>query len=68
MVCDLPRTQIFDYYEADEGEIMEFRLIYQGPLPVEKCKDDGTSARARDKHWLRKQFHPQLKGAMESAS
>jgi hypothetical protein len=45
---------------------MEFRLIYQGPLPSEKCEDKfavgaGGSARAPDKHRIRKVFHLQLR-------
>ena len=45
---------------------MEFRLIYQGPLPSEKCEDkwavgSGGSGRAKDKHRLRKHFHLQLR-------
>ena len=61
MVCNLPCTQVFNLYKADEGRTMEFRLVYEGPLPVERCKDDGTSARAKDKHRLRKGFHRQLR-------
>ena len=34
---------------------MEFRLIYRGPLP------SGNSAKPKDKHRLRKLFHPQLR-------
>lgn len=34
---------------------MQFRLIYRGPLP------SGTSPRPREKHQLRKIFHPQLR-------
>jgi len=38
---------------------MEFRLIYQGPLPAEReRKPPGT---AKDKHQLRKYFHRQLR-------
>src|SRR5437762_2095011 len=63
---ELPYTKTFNYYQPEEpddsgGQRMEFRLIYQGALPVEKCKDDGTSARAKDKHRLRKHFHLQLR-------
>ena len=39
MVRDLPRIQVFKYCEAEEEKQMEFRLIYQGPLPSEKCED-----------------------------
>lgn len=56
---------MFNYYDPDVpdssgGSRVEFRLLNEGALPVEKCKDDGTSARAKDKHKLRKYFHPQL--------
>jgi hypothetical protein len=45
---------------------LEFRLIYQGSLPSEKCEDklvvgSGGYGRAKDKHRLRKHFHLQLK-------
>lgn len=44
---------------------MEFRLIYQGPLPAEKCQPrgphGGTEGRAKEKHQLRKHFHLQLR-------
>jgi hypothetical protein len=42
---------------------MEFRLIYQGPLPAEKCEDKlaGKPGRAKEKHRLRKHFHLQLR-------
>jgi hypothetical protein len=48
------------------GDKMEFRLIYDGPLPAEKCRDRGEAGggavgRAKDKHHLRKSFHPQLR-------
>jgi len=39
---------------------MEFRLLYDGPLRAERC-ESGASARAKDKHLLRKHFHLQLK-------
>lgn len=62
----LPAISVFSYYRPEDpdftgGQRMEFHLLYQGALPVEKCKDDGTSARAKDKHFLRKHFHPQLR-------
>ena len=62
----LPRTQVFKYYEPEESEWkMEFRLVYKGRLPAEKCEDRSITGtpigRAKDKHWLRKQFHPQLR-------
>jgi hypothetical protein len=66
MVCDLPRTEIFTFFEAEEGEKMEFRLVYQGPLPPEKCEPKDAvlgagKSRAKDKHRLRKHFHLQMR-------
>ncbi|MEO8052306.1 MAG: hypothetical protein ABI833_18000 [Acidobacteriota bacterium] len=41
---------------------MEFRLIYQGALPAEQRGiNSGPEGRAKDKHRLRKLFHPQLR-------
>ncbi|MBN1567955.1 MAG: hypothetical protein JXA73_08905 [Acidobacteria bacterium] len=40
---------------------MEFRLLYEGPLRAERQNYGGLTGRARDKHELRKCFHPQLK-------
>jgi len=40
---------------------MEFRLIYEGPLPAEKCEETGKRGRAREKQELRKHFHKQLR-------
>src|ERR1700677_766959 len=63
----LPHTQIFNYYKPDGGPRMEFRLIYRGQLPPEKCKDtagvlgSGAVGRATEKHRLRKEFHRQLR-------
>jgi hypothetical protein len=67
----MPRTDIFSFYKPEDfdasgGETMEFRLIYQGPLPSEKCEDklvvgSGGYGRAKDKHRLRKHFHLQLR-------
>lgn len=64
----LPRTGVFNYYRADEGEVMEFRLIYQGELRSERCRTaaeilsgSDPSRRAEDKHRLRKHFHHQLR-------
>ncbi|HEY6189592.1 MAG TPA: hypothetical protein VIW80_18205 [Pyrinomonadaceae bacterium] len=45
-------------YDFDEGmvELMEFRLVYEGPLP-----SGGNSSRhVKYKHLIRKQLHPQL--------
>jgi len=38
----------------EESNLMEFRLLYDGELA-------GNSAKARDKHAIRKQLHPQLR-------
>jgi hypothetical protein len=43
----------------DQDTPVEFRLIYQGPLPAEKS--DGREGRAPHKHRLRKHFHRQLR-------
>ncbi|MGA2878035.1 MAG: hypothetical protein ABSG13_03715 [Bryobacteraceae bacterium] len=70
MRYDLPVSTVFNYYQPEDpdasgGQIMEFRLIYQGPLPAEKCEDrgsqGGTVGRAKEKHQLRKHFHLQLR-------
>src|ERR1700687_3316817 len=68
---DLPSIQVFNYYEPEDpdgsgGRRVEFRLIYQGSLPSEKCEDklvvgSGGYGRAKDKHRLRKHFHLQLR-------
>lgn len=58
---ELPKTQNFDLYEPGEGSRMEFRLIYNGPLPPEKWSYKQEYARAIDKHKLRKHFHLQLR-------
>jgi hypothetical protein len=65
MVCDLPRTQVFDYYGAEKGDTVEFRLIYQGPLPAEGVDVPGKKGRAEDKQILRKCFHKQLRELWE---
>lgn len=48
----------------DEDGLMEFRLIYQGSLPT----SSGTNGRPKEKHWIRKYFHPQLKRLWEQNS
>lgn len=61
----LPATRVFNFYEQDEGEAMEFRLVYGGPLPPERWNDaprnERPVGRAKDKHRLRKHFHHQLR-------
>ncbi len=63
---DLPRTDIFNFHKSEEllDDPMEFRLIYKGPLPPERWEDERAgrpAGRAKDKHDLRKYFHPQLR-------
>lgn len=55
----LPRTQTFDYYDPpdENGEFVEFRLIYKGQLPAE----GSSGARTKEKQLLRKEFHKQLR-------
>jgi len=57
----LPRTDTFNYYKAEDGVTVEFRLIYKGPLPADRNDRTGQSVRAEDKHRLRKHFHLQLR-------
>lgn len=54
-------SQIYNFQEADEGEEMEFHLLYQGPLRAESRSSSGPHGRATDKQCLRKHFHPQLR-------
>jgi hypothetical protein len=54
-------TQIihcFDWPEEENQNIVEFRLVYSGELL--------SDAPARDKHSLRRQFHPQLRNLWKS--
>jgi hypothetical protein len=45
-----------------DGEYVQFRLTYYGPLPADTLRGGGVRrARATDKHAIRKQLHPQLK-------
>jgi hypothetical protein len=54
----LPRTDSYDFYGGEvNSNLMEFRLIYKGPLPAEGA----GGSRAREKHTLRKHFHKQLR-------
>lgn len=54
----LPRTDSYYFYEPEgDGDKMEFRLIYKGPLPSQGSGGN----RAREKHSIRKQFHLQLR-------
>jgi len=58
-------TQVFNFHEADEGEQMEFHLLYQGKLRSEGGSNLGPQGRAKDKHFLRKYFHLQLRKLWE---
>ncbi len=63
--CAIPANPesaiIYSTGEPLEGERVEFRLIYEGPLPPEKWSYEKKYARATDKHRLRKHFHVQLR-------
>ncbi len=52
---DLPRTDLFRYFDPGqpEGEQMQFRLIYDGPLH----SAGNRSHRTKEKHIIRRQFH-----------
>lgn len=54
---DLPRVQKFEFDDPAEGQVLEFRLTYKGPLPA----DQGTGNKAKYKHLIRKHFHKQLR-------
>src|SRR5712672_2607108 len=51
-------TQTVVYDEFPKGPIMEFRLVYEGPL---RASTPGNN-RAKEKHHIRRQFHKQLVG------
>jgi hypothetical protein len=55
----LPETRrmIFQSPSEIEGVVMDFRLVYRGPLPAQGKGD----SRARDKQAIRKALHPQLR-------
>jgi len=50
-----------DPYVSWEGELVEFRLTYQGLLLAESQKGSVQDARATHKQEIRKRFHPQLR-------
>lgn len=54
---DLPRVQSFEFDEPQGREMLEFRLMYKGPLP----SDQGGGNRAKYKHLIRKSLHRQLR-------
>jgi hypothetical protein len=56
--CDAA-TEVYSYWkplDAPLGPLMEFRLLYNGPLPSETNRSHPL-----DKHRIRRAFHPQLK-------
>lgn len=55
----LPNTQRFPYspYSEIEGDRVDFRLVYRGPLASQGSGD----SRAKEKHLIRKELHPQLR-------
>lgn len=62
MVC--PKSQVLwfqDRYDPKEGIDLEFKLAYDGPLPA----STGGQTRVREKHQIRKRFHPQLRQLWE---
>jgi hypothetical protein len=56
-----PQTEIFRYFDptTEEGETVEFRLIYKGQLPAQSS--GGGGSRLKEKHSIRKVFHKQLR-------
>jgi hypothetical protein len=53
----LPSVQRFEFDDPPEGEMLEFRLLYKGPLPV----DSGEGGKTKYKHQIRKYLHKQLR-------
>jgi hypothetical protein len=62
-ICyDLPRTDRLEFFDPESEEcFVEFRLIYEGPLPTESR----AGGRAKEKQSLRKHFHKQLRELWE---
>ena len=58
-LVEYPQTEILpvDVWPEDEGETVEFRLIYKGPLPTQ----GRSGGRIEEKHHVRLQIHDQLK-------
>ncbi len=56
----LPETQVIHCFDGPVkgDEIVEFRLLYSGELL--------SDAKAPEKHWIRRQFHPQLRNLWKS--
>lgn len=57
----VPHTEVYRYSRpcGQEGETVEFRLIYRGQLPA--AGRGGKGGRVAEKHAIRKEFHKQLK-------
>jgi hypothetical protein len=57
---DVPRTDVFKFCNPphEQGETVEFRLIYRGQLPAQAS--GGGGGRLREKHVIRKAIHKQL--------
>jgi hypothetical protein len=54
---ELPITEIQEYFDSSEvGRAVEFRLVYSGRLLGASRND----TRATHKHFIRREFHPQL--------
>jgi len=54
----LPLTQILEYFEPEGECVLEFRLIYKGPLKPESASSG--SGNVKQKHAIRREFHRQL--------
>lgn len=68
----MPKNNRFVYLNDDispdtpHGDIMEFRLTYEGKLPSTRGKTSGYDRRWEVKHKIRKHFHSQLKAYWKS--
>jgi hypothetical protein len=65
----VPKCVLLDdpYNQPEEGENVEFRLTYDGPLLATQNPNDAKKGDSRvdHKHAIRKRFHPQLKRLRE---
>jgi len=52
----LPRIEVFPFEKEEGVLVMDFRLYFKGHLPAET-----SSPRTKDKHRIRRYFHPQLR-------
>ncbi len=61
LAVEFPQTErlLIDSWPEDEGETVEFRLIYKGPLPAEGR--GGGGGRNEEKHDVRLVIHEQLR-------